>query len=314
MFGPAKAAKQRNENENRKNDKYYTKQTVSNQCVDDLVRVLDISKVNVFFEPSVGQGAFVDSLIQHPSQFNKKYIIANDIDKYENDEVQVMQKDFLTIDPTTVIKNSDLLKTNNTVVFGNPPFGKNASTAVKFFHHAATFAQAIAFIVPRSFRKASVINRLDRNFHLVFERILEKNCFEYEGKPVNVPCVWCVWVHKDHTDILQTPVTFAGKMRNIIEVGPSESNIVSFSKDHQNASLMIQRVGEAAGRVTWDKDKIIEKSPSRNFYYIVLDPQYLEHLKGFDMSSYEGKYDTAGMPSITKPDVVHEIHSYLGKH
>ena len=68
-------------------------------------------------------------------------------------------------------------KVESIAVIGNPPFGKNSSLAVKFFNHSAQFADTIAFIVPRTFRKNSLVNRLNENFHLIYEKILPIDSF-----------------------------------------------------------------------------------------------------------------------------------------
>ena len=57
----------------------------------------------------------------------------------------------------------------------NPPFGRNNSLAIPFFNHAAKFSDYIVFIVPRSWRKWSVQNKLDRDFHLVRDEDLAIN-------------------------------------------------------------------------------------------------------------------------------------------
>ena len=41
----------------------------------------------------------------------------------------------------------------NILIVGNPPYGKNCSTAINFFNHAVTISDFIAFIIPKTFRK-----------------------------------------------------------------------------------------------------------------------------------------------------------------
>jgi predicted RNA methylase len=53
------------------------------------------------------------------------------------------------------------------VIVGNPPYGKNASLAVKFLNKAAEYSDHISFVLPRTFRKPSVLNRIDEHLHLV---------------------------------------------------------------------------------------------------------------------------------------------------
>jgi hypothetical protein len=45
--------------------------------------------------------------------------------------------------------------------------------SIPFFNRAAEHSEYIAFIVPRSWRKWSVINRLNRNFHLLLDEDLQ---------------------------------------------------------------------------------------------------------------------------------------------
>lgn len=308
MFGPAHASKTRNTNIDRVNDRFYTKQHIADQCINELINVIDVSKIKCWFEPGVGKGSFVNSYFSIVDTHKDKKLIVNDLDKFitDNSEISIYQQDFLTFSD---VSESPL------IIFGNPPFGKNASTAISFFNHAAKFSQVIAFIVPRSFRKLSIINRLDQNFHLIHETILEKKCFHYQGQEVDVPCVWSIWVHTQHTSLMRNKPDFTPNILRPIKTQITTSDILSFTSAN-DASLMIQRVGAAAGKVVWDKNKIQEKSKSRNYYFIKINNinniKILQQNK-FDMSEFPGKYDTAGMPSITKPDVIQEIHNFIDK-
>jgi hypothetical protein len=67
----------------------------------------------------------------------------------------------------------------------NPPFGRNHALSVPFFNQAATFASVIAFIVPRTWHRWSVQNRLDRHFHLVTDQDLSVYYETPEGKFVD---------------------------------------------------------------------------------------------------------------------------------
>ena len=59
-------------------------------------------------------------------------------------------------------------KTKRYLVVGNPPFGKISSIAIKFFNKSAEYADCIAFIIPRTFKRVSVQNKLNLNFHLMY--------------------------------------------------------------------------------------------------------------------------------------------------
>ena len=55
------------------------------------------------------------------------------------------------------------------MVVGNPPSDKVSSVAMKFFNHSAEWSDVIAYIIPRTFRRPSVQNKLDTRFHLVYD-------------------------------------------------------------------------------------------------------------------------------------------------
>ena len=63
------------------------------------------------------------------------------------------------------------------LVLTNPPFGKMAKLAIQFFNKAATHTDHIAFIVPQSFRKVSIIDRLDRFYWPVLDEDLPSQVY-----------------------------------------------------------------------------------------------------------------------------------------
>ena len=65
-------------------------------------------------------------------------------------------------------------------VVGNPPFGKISNLAIQFFNKSCEFSQIIAFILPRTFKRKSIQNKLNLNFHLIYNHDLPTKpcCFE----------------------------------------------------------------------------------------------------------------------------------------
>jgi len=70
------------------------------------------------------------------------------------------------------------------VTVSNPPFGRNNSLSIPFFNHAAKQSDYIAFLVPRSWRKWSVQNRLDPRFHLVSDQDVAVNYVTDTGERI----------------------------------------------------------------------------------------------------------------------------------
>ena len=81
-------------------------------------------------------------------------------------------------------------------MIGNPPFGKISSIAIRFFNHSAKWANVIAFIIPRTFRKPSVQNKLNSMYHLIYDEDVTTKpcCFTPQ---MMVKCCFQIWEKKD---------------------------------------------------------------------------------------------------------------------
>ncbi len=137
-------------------EQYYTPIDLALELSTQLLAVTGID--HSFLEPAGGNGAFIDAL----SQLGAKSIEA--VDLYPK-HPGVQEADFLKYIP----------KGENLVTVSNPPFGRNNSLSIPFFNHAAEHSDFIAFLVPRSWRKWSVQNRLDRRFHLASDHDVAVN-------------------------------------------------------------------------------------------------------------------------------------------
>jgi len=152
-------------------DQFYTKPEI----VEHVLQMVDCSPFDLIVEPSAGAGDFLKYLPLDKT-------LAMDLEPAVEG---IERRDFFEFLPTDG---------KNILTIGNPPFGKNSSLAVMFFNHAAQFSDCIAFIVPRTFRKPSVINRLDNNFHLTSQEILPLESFyDSSGETHEVPTVFQVW-------------------------------------------------------------------------------------------------------------------------
>ena len=156
-------------------DQFFTLPRVAAHCVELLKPVIRSKGGDwLWVEPSAGGGAFLDQL-PYPR-------LGLDISPARPD---LAPADFLHWQPGPAAQKI--------AVVGNPPFGKNASLARRFFDHAAQFADVVAFILPRTFEKPQFVNRLARNMHLVRSVTLDEASFELEGSPYAVPTVFQVW-------------------------------------------------------------------------------------------------------------------------
>ena len=146
-------------------EQYYTNSDVVDLCIEKVKEHIDLSQ-RFILEPAGGTGEFVNGFLRHG--IDAPRILSFDI---EPKHAMVMEGDFL----------ETKLQSENFVCITNPPFGRASSLAKKFFNHASQYCEYICFLVPRSWRKWSVMNSLNMNFHLISDTEMPKNCFYTPG-------------------------------------------------------------------------------------------------------------------------------------
>ena len=200
-------------------DRFYTPEETVVQCL----ALLKLSEFDCIIEPSAGTGNFSKHL---PN------CLSFDI---APEQEYIAQADWFTLDKTQFQKYKNIL------VCGNPPFGEQGRLAIAFFNEAAKFANTIAFILPLSFKKDSVQNRLSLNFELHDELILDSCTFLLRNnEQIVVPCVFQVWRR------ISTP-----RIKKQLKTTSDYFSFVS----KEDADFRIQRVGGNAGKASFDLDR-----------------------------------------------------------
>ena len=251
-------------------DQFYTKKELAIDIYEYLDGTFNLSEY-FLIEPSAGEGAFSDL-------FHKKSISLDIEPKADN----VLKKDFLEFD-FLFLDEKDKVFT-----IGNPPFGKNSSTAVKFFNKSAEHSDFIAFIVPKTFKKVSIQNKLNLDFKLFSELPLPENSFLHDGEQYDVPCVLQVWKKdlpprkKVNTNIKSKYFEFTSKA---------------------DGEFAIRRVGGLAGKVILDFEDYQESS-----HYYIKSKIDIEDLidaleSGFQFLNNAAS-NSAGNPSLSKYELI----------
>lgn len=155
-------------------DQFYTNKKIAINCYKEIEKIINLNEY-MLFEPSAGTGSF--SCLFHSNSLS--------ID-LEPKEKNIKQQDFLTFDVS-------LFENKKVITIGNPPFGKKSSLAILFFNKSCLFSEFICFIVPKTFKKKSVINKLNKNMFLILEKELEKKSFIFKEKEYDIPCVFQIW-------------------------------------------------------------------------------------------------------------------------
>lgn len=252
-------------------DKFYTRPEIAKKCL----RKLKLNKYDTIIEPSAGNGSFsnqIDNVIAFDSAPESATIKMQDWFAYIQE------------------RNTD----NKTLVVGNPPFGQQNSLAIAFINHAAMFADTIAFILPYSFMKESIQNKINKNFHLTHSSTLPKNSFMLNGEILDVPCVFQIWEYrivKRKTSITPTIVGF------------------EFVKKNGNPDFFLQRIGGNAGKfgTNWEN-----KSEQSN-YFIKAKVSLPEIEKDFNKLVFPQRDYSVGPRSISKKEILDELLSLKSK-
>ena len=253
-------------------DRFYTKSEVALQCLNQL----QLNRYNCIIEPSAGDGAFSD-LIQN--------CFAYDISPNKD---TIQQADWFALDKSQFKVHSDIL------VVGNPPFGQQNTVAIAFFNEAAKFSDTIAFILPLSFKKDSIQNRLDLNFSLVKEYELSNNSFIFNGADYAVPCMFQIWE--------RTPEPRKRKKLR------TTTNLFAFVEKGQ-ADFRIQRVGGNAGKASFDLDRAAASNYFIKNNSSLSNSQLVELINELKFPSIEF---TVGPKSLSKGELIATIEESMG--
>ena len=250
-------------------DQYYTNPEYAKSFYNTILSHVNVNDYDIILEPSAGTGNFYNL-------FDTTKRIGLDLDPKSNNIIKVNFFDWVWP------------KDKKILTIGNPPFGKNAAMAVKFFNQAAKFSDAIAFVIPRTFRKTSIINRLDSNFHKIYDETVPDNSFIFNDQPYNVWCCSQIWTKQD---VKRNPI----KTIKLDQISDWFKIVDPVSSD-----FAIQRVGGRAGLIR----TVDYKNYSKESHYFLkaYDIKVLPIFKKINFD--EVKYNTAGNPSISPSELI----------
>jgi hypothetical protein len=239
-------------------ERYYTPPTLATELTARTAELIADFSERVVIEPAGGTGSFILAA----ESFGARKILS--VDTYPLHE-SVRQADFLRWMPPTTDAVSDA------VTLSNPPFGRNNALAVPFFNHAAGFSEYIAFLVPRSWRKWSVQNRLDLRFHLIADDDVEVNYLDAEGRALSnqsrLRTCFQIWRRED------TP-----RQRVVVE----DLGFVSRATA-DDADLAITTFGYGCGRVHREFERV---SNTTRVFLKVNDARVYQVIDGLDVAQF----------------------------
>lgn len=262
-------------------DKYYTKNSVAELCLNMVKQNIQINAADDFIiEPSAGNGAFITGI----KTLTRNYRFYD----LEPEHTEIVKQDYLLYE-----YNNGEQGSRKTHVIGNPPFGRQSSLAIQFIKKSCEFADSISFILPKSFKKDSLQKTFPLHFHLLFEMDLPEKSFLVDGAEHTVPCIFQIWEKKSNTRAIVEPV---------IPVG------FEFVKKTENPDVSFRRVGVNAGTI----DRNIEEKSVQSHYFIKFTNGKAidENMRNLATITYEFN-NTVGPKSISKPELMKEFIKVL---
>jgi len=262
-------------------DKFYTKPEVVEECMAKIKEILPICNVNdLIIEPSAGNGAFISGIKTLTNHYR-----FYDIDP---ENIEIAKQDYLDLDIS-------LFRDRYTKIhcLGNPPFGRQSSTAIQFIKKSATYCDSISFILPKSFKKDSLKKHFPLKFHLLYEMDIADNSFLVDGKTHDVPCVFQIWQKRDYNrDIVQ-------------KIEPS--NFV-FVNQYENPDISFRRVGVNAGKIDINTN---EKSAQSHYFIKFTNGKSVqENIDSLNSITYDFN-NTVGPKSISKQELISKFNPLL---
>lgn len=257
-------------------EQYYTPPQVVEVVLDCLDRAFPNWVERPFLEPAGGTGSFIDAALNR----GVLEITSWDIEPLHP---LVNRGDFL----------AQSLALKGAVCATNPPFGRNHALSIPFFNHAANFCDVIAFIVPRSWRKWTIQNKLNRSFHLVSDQDLQVNYLAADGSEAHAfdklrTCIQ-VWSRQD-------------AHRNLVRIR-DRGVVKKCAPDEADVSLTI--FGYGCGTVKTDFDR---RKNTTQMYLKLQHPLALEALETVDFSRFY--MNTATTEALS----IQEINYLLNEH
>jgi predicted RNA methylase len=262
-------------------DKYYTKGSVVELCLNFVRNHLQIDKSDLIIEPSAGNGAFIPGIKKL-----SEHCVFYDL---EPEQGEIIKQDYLLVD-SNAFKTSEARAIH---VIGNPPFGRQSSMAIRFIKKSCEFCNTIAFILPKSFKKDSLKKTFPLCFHLVFEMDLPDKSFLVNGEEYSVDSVFQIWEKK-----------------SVDRVVVDKAQPIGFVFVDKNAApdISVRRVGVYAGKIdTHSSEKSVQSHYFIKFTNNRLVSENMEKLKSIEFAHN----NTVGPRSISKQELIAEFNRSL---
>lgn len=258
-------------------EQFYTPPALAKNLLAELANLVPDLQSRTVIEPAGGTGAFIKAA----KKLGVKHIISFDIEPKHQD---VALGNFLEAK----------LDVKHAVTISNPPFGRNNSLSIPFFNHAANHSDYICFIVPRSWRKWSVINRLDQRFHLISDTDLQIDYVDESNEEIS------------SKNRLATCFQIWEKRKTIRPIVKVIDNQFIKKVKPQDADVSLTIFGYGCGKL---KTKFEPVPNSTQMFLKLQHPRALEALQAVDFSRFFK--NTAYTEALSLQEINFLLNEYL---
>ena len=251
-------------------DKFFTDRKVSERLIELSKEKIENMNKYTIVEPSAGDGSFSDYLFE----------IFDDVEAYdiEPDKENIIKMDYFDFKPN---------KDTNYLVIGNPPFGRISSTAYKFLEHSMEFADYVCFLIPRTFKRHSMLKKINTKYHLIHQEDVPIGVFT--PKSMSAKTVFQIWEKRNY--------------KRKIRVLRDKTNdfLVLKIKDREKADFAIRAYGSNCGKIS----KNISKLAPKSWHFIkssIEENILIDRIKQIDFSF---STDTVRQDSVGMKELIH---------
>ena len=259
-------------------EQYYTPRELAQALVSKVEQLVSDFSSRTVLEPAGGTGAFVEAA----KAFGARRVLSVDIEPKHSD---VSKANYLEA----------ALELRDAITISNPPFGRNNSLSIPFFNRAANHSEYIAFIVPRSWRKWSVINRLDRRFHLIHDEDLSIDYVDDTNTLIshknNLKTCFQIWQRKD-------------ELREIIKV--EDRGFVTKVRP-EDADIALTVFGFSCGKVNTEFER---KANTTRMFLKLNHPGALKALQTVNFQRFSK--NTAYTEALSFPEINFLLNEKIG--
>lgn len=260
-------------------EQFYTPRDTAEWVVGKVLKFVDNPDKLTWLEPSAGSGVFIDVLAEQ----GISDVLAVDIEPHHK---RVKRQDFLAWKAPHA----------GLVAIGNPPFGRNNALSIPFFNHCSEFCDVIAFIVPRSWRKWSVTNRLSKDFELKADYDLHINYVDATGNDVyaknNLKTCLQIWKR-------------TAKPRQPVIIPATELAVKCSPTD---ADIAMRVFGYGCGTVYTE----FKREPNTTMIFLkVKNRNVIKALKSIDFSKYYN--NVSYTQALAFSEIRHELIKYFAR-